>query len=135
MSSDCTVLYNGSCPICSREIAAYRRAADRDAPHLTFRDVTSDATTGDLDALGLSRDAAARRFHVVADGRVLAGLDAFLVLWAALPGWRWLARVLGRPPLRPVAAAAYERVAAPLLYALHRRRTARAALAESHRRD
>ena len=31
------------------------------------------------------------------DGQLLSGAQAFLALWAALPGWRWLARV-GRVP-------------------------------------
>jgi len=38
------------------------------------------------------------RFHVMRqDGQLVSGAQAFLVLWAALPGWRWLA-VVGRLP-------------------------------------
>jgi predicted DCC family thiol-disulfide oxidoreductase YuxK len=133
MTDRCTVLYNGSCPICAREVAVYRTEAATAAPQIGFRDVTAAAAAADLAALGLTPDAATRRFHVVADGQLHAGLDGFLVLWSALPRWRWLARIAGHWPLRPVAAMLYDRVAAPLLYALHRRRTARAALAESRR--
>jgi len=38
------------------------------------------------------------RFHVQdRDGQLLSGAAAFLALWAALPGWRWLA-LAGRLP-------------------------------------
>ncbi|MCU0906080.1 MAG: DUF393 domain-containing protein [Rhodobacteraceae bacterium] len=131
MNDACTVLYNGSCPICTREVAVYRAEAARDAPHVGFRDVTAADAADALAAAGLTADEAARRFHVVQDGRVLSGLDAFAALWSALPRWRWLARLTSLPVVRPVAATVYDRAAAPLLYALHRRRMARAALAES----
>jgi predicted DCC family thiol-disulfide oxidoreductase YuxK len=134
MSESCTVLYNGSCPICSREIAVYRTEAEAAAPHVAFRDVTAPDAAPALTAAGLTPDDAARRFHVVQDGRVLSGLDAFVALWSALPRWRWLARLAVLPGVRTLAAALYDRVAAPLLYALHRRRLARAALAESRGR-
>ena len=45
-----------------------------------------------------SREQLLARFHVRgADGQLLSGAQAFLALWAVLPGWRWLARV-GRVP-------------------------------------
>jgi len=134
MTEECIVLYNGSCPICAREVAAYRAEAARAAPNVAFRDVTAATTAPDLAAAGLTVDAAARRFHVLLDGQVLSGLDGFVALWSALPRWRWLARVAGLPMVRPLATALYDRVASPLLYALHRRRMARAALAESRGR-
>jgi predicted DCC family thiol-disulfide oxidoreductase YuxK len=38
------------------------------------------------------------RFHVRdGEGRLLSGAQAFLALWAVLPGWRWLA-CIGRVP-------------------------------------
>jgi predicted DCC family thiol-disulfide oxidoreductase YuxK len=47
---------------------------------------------------GTTRPQLMARFHVLgAHGRLLSGAQAFLALWAALPGWRWLARV-GRLP-------------------------------------
>lgn len=59
-------------------------------------------------------------------GRLLAGIEAFLAVWARLPRYRRLARVVGSRPVRPLAEAAYERVLAPLLYRLHRRRNLQA---------
>jgi len=134
MNESCTVLYNGSCPICSREVAVYRAEAAGSAPHVAFRDVTAPDAAPALTVAGLTPEDAARRFHVVQEGRVLSGLDAFVALWSALPRWRWLARIAVMPFVRPLATALYDRVAAPLLYALHRRRMARAALAESRGR-
>lgn len=134
MSEPCVVLFNGSCPICSREVAVYRAEAARAAPLIAFCDVTTPDAAPALAAAGLTPDDAARRFHVVRDGRVLSGLDAFVALWSALPRWRWLARIAVMPIVRPLATALYDRVASPVLYALHRRRLARAALAESRGR-
>jgi hypothetical protein len=42
-----------------------------------------------------------------------------------MPGMRWAAQVTGLPVIRPAATFLYDRVAAPLLYAAHRRRVSR----------
>ena len=118
-----TVIYNETCPICSREVAAYRREAEASGAAVEFNGLGS----ADLPGLGLDREQAARQFHVVRDGELLAGLDAFLALWAALPRWAWLARAIDRPVVRPVARVVYDRLAAPVLYAMDRRRRRRRA--------
>lgn len=118
MNSKTTVIYNDSCPICSREVAAYRRRAERTGAPITFAGLEDDA----VEQLGLDRDIAARRFHVAKGGRLVTGLPAFILLWRQLPGLGWLARLASLPVIRPVAAWGYDRIAAPLLYALHRRR-------------
>jgi predicted DCC family thiol-disulfide oxidoreductase YuxK len=47
---------------------------------------------------GTTREQLLARFHVQGlDGELLSGAQAFLRLWAALPGWRWLA-LAGRLP-------------------------------------
>ena len=116
-----TVLYNDECPICSREIALYRRAAERDGAALAFEGISGGAPARH----GLSPDEAARRLHVLRGGEVVSGLEAFRAVWAALPRTAWLARLTGLPVVRPIAALAYDRIAAPALHALHRRRLAR----------
>ena len=95
-----TVLYDGACPLCRREIGVYRglQPLSPDSP-VCFADI------GDLalplpPALppGTTREQLLARFHVRGrDGELLSGAQAFLALWAALPGWRWLAWV-GRLP-------------------------------------
>ena len=115
------IIYNDTCPICAREVGTYRRAAAAaDAP-VAFDGLDSP----ELAELGLSRDDAARRFHAVRDGELLSGVDAFAALWAVLPRWRWLAQAVSLPGIRTVAGLVYDHAAAPMLYALHRRREAR----------
>ena len=92
-----TVLYDGACPLCRREIGIYR-GLKSNTP-VCFADV-SDAEFPLLPALppGTTREQLLARFHVrERDGRLLSGAQAFLALWAALPGWRWLAWA-GRVP-------------------------------------
>ncbi|MDJ1006813.1 MAG: DUF393 domain-containing protein [Paracoccaceae bacterium] len=117
-----TVIYNDTCPICSREVGLYRREAEATGAPVSFEGLDPER----LALHGLDREAAARRFHVVRDGELLAGLDAFVALWALLPRWAWLARLIDRPVVRPVAGWVYDGIAAPLLYRMDRRRRARA---------
>jgi len=91
-----TVLYDGACPLCRREIGVYLglRPLSPDT-QVCFADVSDVGVS--LPA-GTTRDDLLARFHVQSpDGRLLSGAQAFLALWSALPGWRWLAR-LGRLP-------------------------------------
>jgi predicted DCC family thiol-disulfide oxidoreductase YuxK len=97
-----TVLYDGACPLCRREIDIYRGL--QSSTPVCFADVSDTAQP--LPG-GTTREQLLARFHVRdADGRLLSGAQAFLALWITLPGWRWLAR-LGR---LPGAAWAMERV-------------------------
>lgn len=88
-----TVLYDGGCPLCRREIGVYRGLRPN-AP-VCFADVSDPAVQ--LPS-GTTREQLLARFHVRgSDGQLLSGAQAFLALWAALPGWRWLARVCRLP--------------------------------------
>lgn len=92
-----TVLYDGACPLCRREIGVYRGLTPTEP--LGFRDISdrSAALPAPLPA-GLSQADLLARFHVQhADGRIESGARAFIALWERLPYWRWLAR-LGRLP-------------------------------------
>ena len=96
------VLYDGACPLCRREIGVYR-GLQPNTP-VCFADVNDPGLQ--LPG-GATREQLLARFHVRGhDGELLSGARAFLALWAALPGWRWLA-LAGR---LPGAAWAMERV-------------------------
>ena len=97
------VYYDGACPLCRREIGHYQ-GLQASCP-VRWVDVSADATP--LPAGVTTADALAR-FHVsLPDGGVVSGARAFIELWARMPGWRWLARVLRVPPLPWVAERAY----------------------------
>ena len=103
--SSITVFYDGLCPVCSREVAVYRRL-DRTG-RIVWRDL---AGPGDpLRGARFTLDAALRLLHATdAAGALHVGLDAHLLMWRALPGWRGIAALLGRwPALRPPVQALY----------------------------
>jgi predicted DCC family thiol-disulfide oxidoreductase YuxK len=98
------VYFDGACPLCSAEIAAYQRAEGGDG--LRWVDVTrcEAAELGpDLD-----RSTALARMHVRrADGTLVQGAAAFVEIWAVLRRWRWLARIALIPGVLPLMDLAY----------------------------
>ena len=80
-----TVLYDGACPLCRRESGIYR-GLQPDTP-VCFADVSDPASPLPGDT---TREQLLARFHVRgSDGWLLGGAQAFLALWAVMPGWRW----------------------------------------------
>lgn len=102
--STMTVFFDGSCPLCAREIAFYRR---RDGARLIdWVDLTS-LPEGEVRP-GLTKRDARARFHVVtASGRVLSGGAAFAALWAGLSSSQWLVRLCRLKPMVRLLDAAY----------------------------
>lgn len=96
-SETLTVLYDGACPLCMREIRHVKSLAERrDDSALHFVDVSSGSS--DCLAFADDRDKLLARFHVQrSDGSRLSGAEAFVAMWARLPGWRWLARLARLP--------------------------------------
>jgi predicted DCC family thiol-disulfide oxidoreductase YuxK len=93
-----TVYFDGACPVCSREIAMYRRQPG------------AEACTWDAAELGtdLSRPVALTRFHVRrADGSLVDGARGFAELWRTLPRWAWLGRIAGFGPMPALLDAGY----------------------------
>jgi predicted DCC family thiol-disulfide oxidoreductase YuxK len=99
-----TVFFDGSCPLCRREIAVYR--ARLEGGPVAFTDVS--AVTGPRVAADLSRQDAMARFHVrAADGRLLSGAAAFAYLWRETPGFRTLGRLAALPVVLPLLEMGY----------------------------
>jgi predicted DCC family thiol-disulfide oxidoreductase YuxK len=100
----CTVYFDGDCPLCRREIAAYRRLAGAEGCHWV------DAAQADAVHLGpdLDRRQALRELNLRrADGTLLRGVDAFIAMWAQLDATRTWARWATRPPLHALLRLAY----------------------------
>ena len=98
------VYYDGGCPLCRAEIATYRRTEGGDAVRWVDAHACAPAELGP----GLQRPSALARLHVRrADGTLLHGAAAFAEIWAALPRWRWLARVARVPGVLPLLELGY----------------------------
>ena len=101
-----TVLYDGACPLCRREIGVYQGLQPHEpGQSLKFLDISQPDSA--LPAGGV-RSAYLARFHVQRpDGQVLSGAAAFVALWATLPGWRYLALVARLPGVTPLLELIY----------------------------
>ncbi len=105
-----TVLYDGECPLCRREISVYRSLQPLEADTRVYFEDVSNAALPLLSALppGTTREQLLARFHVRdRDGQLVSGARAFLALWAVLPGWRWLARAGSLPGMASLMERAY----------------------------
>lgn len=101
-----TVLFDGACPLCRREIGVYQGLCPLDpATKLAFADVSLAQTPLPP---GGDRAAYLKRFHVqLGDGSVRSGAAAFVAIWSVLPGWRWLARAASLPGATALMELAY----------------------------
>jgi predicted DCC family thiol-disulfide oxidoreductase YuxK len=112
---DTRVLFNANCPVCNFEIGHYARYADQSRLPIRF----DDLNTGAHDQWSIDADTAARRLYVLHDGVLTSGIPAFLVLWAQMPRYRWLGRVVGLPGIKQIAIATYDYALAPAIYRWH----------------
>jgi len=101
-----TVYYDGGCIVCATEIDHYRRLEH--AGRLQFVDISAPGFRA-ADH-GLSLDQFRSRMQVRdAEGAFRSGVEAFVVIWQALPGkrYRWLAQLVQLPVLRNLAGWGY----------------------------
>ena len=88
-----TVMFDGACPLCRREVSLYRGM--KPLQPLRWLDVSIESS---LLTKAEDRSRLLARFHVRrANGELLSGAQAFVALWLQLPGWRWLGRAASLP--------------------------------------
>jgi predicted DCC family thiol-disulfide oxidoreductase YuxK len=99
-----TILYDGDCPLCVREIEMLRRR-DRGTGRLGLSDIASaDFRASDH---GVDHQTLMARIHgVLPGGRLIEGVEVFRRAYAAV-GLGWLLAPTGWPLLRPLADATY----------------------------
>lgn len=102
--SQCVEVYfDGSCPMCRREIAVYQNIKP-DQP-IDWVDVSKPETPLPI---GQTKEQLMARFHTrTAQGEMLSGAAAFVHVWAQLPGWRVLAGLAKVPGMLWVMEKAY----------------------------
>ncbi len=109
-----TVYFDGSCPLCRREIGLYRSLPATQT--IDWVDLSAGQDLGGV----LSCEAAMARFHVRDNqGHLFSGAAAFSRLWRVFPGWRWLGWLSAWPPLSWLFEMAY-RLFLPLRPTLQR---------------
>lgn len=102
-SNDLTVYFDGSCPLCAREIGFYQAKC---TGNVAFIDIAANPLPEDGD---LDQKSAMARFHVrLPDGRLQSGGAGFRALWSETPGFRLLARLCDNPPMRWIIDRAYD---------------------------
>ncbi len=107
-SDKVTMLYDGSCPLCAREVAHYQRV-DKNS-QVNWVDIATDQQV--LEQHAITQDAAMRHLHVVdVNGSIVKGAYAFAAVWRALPYYRYLARLVAIPGLLPLLDRAYQHFA------------------------
>ena len=98
------VFFDGTCPLCSREIKFYKRK-DKGA-NIIWVDI-SLLDPGDVFP-GLTKEDALKRFHLLnCKGTLLSGAKAFAALWLVLPPFKLLGRVAQKQPFTFILEVLY----------------------------
>jgi uncharacterized protein (TIGR01777 family) len=109
-----TVFVNQACTVCRTEMGHYRCAAERAHRNITFDAIKDEANP--LASFGLvPADLRHRLFVLKTDGELCSGIDALIVIWQSLRGYRWLAAIVSVPGFYQISAMVYDLVCAPLL--------------------
>ena len=99
-----TVFYDGSCPLCSKEIRYYQRIGPNDV--FLFEDIS--VSTHLLNAHNINQIDALKILHVTdTNNTVHRGVDAFIIIWQALRYWKLLAFIIKQPLIKHAATIAY----------------------------
>ena len=91
-----TVLFDGSCPLCRREIAYYEGL--KSTVPIEWLDISDTSISVPL--TDVSRADALKKFHVITqNGCILEGAEAFLFVWSNFTGLSYLRVLRGVRPL------------------------------------
>ncbi|MEJ0060395.1 MAG: DUF393 domain-containing protein [Terricaulis sp.] len=112
------ILYNGVCPVCRAGACDLERRAEAARAGVSFTDVAVHPDA--LERAHVTLEAVRLKLHAITpDGRVLRGMPAVALAWAATPPYRSLGRLAQIAPFSWLAAALYH-VTAHVLYVWNR---------------
>lgn len=101
-----TVFYDGACPRCVKDRDNYERLDPDHQGQVEWFDITGQGEA--LRQLGIDPRLALTELHIRnANGEILSELDAYRVLMARVPQYRWLGRLISLPLIRPIASHVY----------------------------
>ena len=100
------VFYNESCNICRAEINLYKK---QNIKEIDWVDITNNI---DAEKETLKDDKTLlRRLHVLKDGKVFDGAEAFLLIWKNIPKYKFLYSILRLPIIFQIFSLSYEVIA------------------------
>ena len=102
--------FNESCKICRTEINHYKKIN----ASITWIDVIKNKKA--LEDTQSTPKELIRRLHVIKNGRIFKGIDAFLIVWTEIPRYRILAKLASLPIIYHVGWLIYEFIAILLYY-------------------
>ena len=100
------VYYNESCNICKAEINLYKK---QNIEEIEWVDITNniiaekDTSKNDKNLL--------RRLHVIDNGKVFEGAEAFLLVWKKIPKYNFLYKFFKLPVIFQIFKFTYEIIA------------------------
>ncbi|MFL2893321.1 MAG: thiol-disulfide oxidoreductase DCC family protein [Candidatus Pelagibacter sp.] len=100
------VFFNNSCNICRLEINHYKKIADS---NLEWIDITNNDEA--LKLTSKSQEELLRRLHVIDDGKVIEGAEAFVILWSKIPKYNFLSKIFSFKPFFVLFHYIYELIA------------------------
>ncbi|MDG1858113.1 MAG: DUF393 domain-containing protein [Emcibacteraceae bacterium] len=98
------IFYDDRCSLCSREIDYYKRITP--SADIVWCGISQNINT--LEKNGISYLESLKNIHVInSEGKVYRGVDAFILIWRHIPGWRWFAKVVKLPLIYHLCRALY----------------------------
>jgi predicted DCC family thiol-disulfide oxidoreductase YuxK len=102
------VYYDGACPQCIRDRQNYEKLAGKGGEQVCWFDITGREE--ELHKIGIDPRKALSELHVKdADGRIVAELDAYILLMRKAAVLKPVAWFIGLPLIRPLLANIYHR--------------------------
>jgi len=100
------VYFNNSCNICRFEINHYKKISDS---NLEWIDITNNEEA--LKITSKSKEELLRRLHVIDNGKVIGGAQAFIIIWSKIPKYKFLSKIFSIKPLYILFHYVYEFIA------------------------
>ena len=100
------VYFNNSCSICRFEINHYKKISDS---NLEWIDITNNEEA--LKITSKSKEELLRRLHVIDNGKVIGGAQAFIIIWSKIPKYKFLSKIFSIKPLYIIFHYVYEFIA------------------------
>ena len=100
------VYYNESCNICKAEINLYKK---QNIEEIEWVDITNNIIA-EKETLKKDKNLL-RRLHVIDNGKVFEGAEAFLLVWKKIPKYKFLYKFFKLPVIFQIFKFTYEIIA------------------------